>query len=175
MNAALENRSMVFSHGLTLAARIVFSNRTYSSLAVLVAAVMWIVFNVLDGLLFFSPVVTYYYPLPDDAIPGLILSILTATLIGIVVSMNVFIVRSKLKADKSSFLSGSTLGTISSMCAGCSSVGFYLASTFGFAGVAASSFLANYQLPLRLVAFALLILAYYAAHKRIVANCKVAT
>jgi hypothetical protein len=89
--------------------------------------------------------------------------------------MNAFIVRSKLKADKSSVLSGSTLGTVSSMCAGCSSVGFYLASTFGTAGVAASSFLSNYQLPFRLVALALLILAYYAAHKRVVANCKVAT
>ena len=175
MNATLVRRLMVFSSGLTLAARIVFSNRGYSSLAALVAAVMWIVFNVLDGLLFFSPVVNFYYPLPGDAVPGFILSVVTATMVGIVVSMNLFIVRSRLKADKSSFLSGSTLGTVSSMCAGCSSVGFYLASTFGAAGVATSSFLANYQIPLRLVALALLVLAYYAAHKRIVANCKVAT
>jgi hypothetical protein len=61
------------------------------------------------------------------------------------------------------------------MCAGCSSVGFYLASTFGAAGVAASSFLANYQFPLRLAALALLIVAYYAASKKIVASCKVTT
>ncbi|HEY8139583.1 MAG TPA: hypothetical protein VIE86_00705 [Nitrososphaera sp.] len=175
MNAALEIKLMGFTSGSTLAARIVFSNRAYWVLAVLVAAAMWIVFNVLDGLLFFSPIVNFYYPIPDDAIPGFILSIITAALVGIVVSMNVFMVRSKLKADKSSVLSGSTLGTVSSMCAGCSSVGFYLASTFGAAGVAASSFLSNYQLPLRLVALALLILAYYAAHKRVVANCKVAT
>lgn len=175
MNTALGNKLMGITTGSAMAARIVFSNRAYSVLAVLVAAAMWVVFNVLDGLLFFSPVVNFYFPIPDDAIPGFILSIITAAAVGIVVSMNVFIVRSKLKADKSSILSGSTLGTVSSMCAGCSSVGFYLASTFGVAGVAASSFLSNYQFPLRLVALALLIFAYYAAHRRIVSNCKVAT
>lgn len=166
---------MESTSGSTLAARIVFSNRAYATLAVLVAAAMWLVFNMLDGLLFFSPFVNFYYPIPDDAMPGFFLSIITVALVGIVVSMNVFTVRSKLKADKSSVLSGSTLGTVSSMCAGCSSVGFYLASSFGAAGVAASSFLSNYQLPLRLVALALLIFAYYAAHKRVVANCKMAT
>jgi hypothetical protein len=86
--------------------------------------------------------------------------------------MNVYLFR-KLSArgNKTPFLSGSTLGTVSSMCAGCSSVGFYLAATFGTAGVAASTFLSNYQLPLRLLAIGLLVWAYYSAHRRIAKSC----
>lgn len=153
--------------------RMVFSNKAYVALAAAIAIISWIIFNVFDGLLFFSPVVAFYYPLPIDAVPGFVLSNITAALMGIIVSMNVYVFRnSRAKASKSSFFSGSTLGTVSSMCAGCSSFGFYLATLFGTAGVAASTFLSNYQIPLRLVAIGLLIWAYYSAHRQ-VAGCKI--
>lgn len=153
------------------AARMVFSNKSYVALAVAVAAVFWVVFNILDGILLLSPP-AFYYPIPDDALPGFMLSHVTAALVGVVVSMNVYLFKNlRAKGSKTPFLSGSTLGTVSSMCAGCSSVGFYLAATFGTAGVAASTFLSNYQLPLRLLAIGLLIWAYYSAHKRITKSC----
>jgi len=151
---------------------LVFSNRTYAALSVAVAAAFWIIFNVLDGLLFFSPVVTFYYPLPEDSVPGFILSNITAALVGIVVSMNVYIFRNQKLRFGTSFFSGSTLGTVSSMCASCSSIGFFLVTTFGAAGVLASSFMTNYQLPLRLVAISLLIWAYYSAHRQITTSCR---
>ena len=155
------------------AARMVFSNKTYIALAAAVAVVFWTIFNVLDGLILLSPL-NFYYPIPADALPGFILSHVTAALVGVVVSMNVYMFKNlRAKGDKAPFLSGSTLGTVSSMCAGCSSVGFYLAATFGTAGVAASTFLSNYQLPLRLLAIGLLIWAYYSAHKRIAKSCAV--
>lgn len=155
-----------------LSARMVFSGKSYIALAAAVAIAFWIVFNALDGLLLFSPFLNFYYPIPQDAIPGFILSNVTAPLIGVVVSMNIYIVRnSGSGASKSSFFSGSGLGTVSSMCAGCSSVGFYLATTFGTAGVAASTILSNYQLPLRLLAIGLLAWAYYSAHRRITKSC----
>jgi hypothetical protein len=160
------------STSVVLSARMVFSDKSYIALTVAVTVAFWIIFNVLDGLLFFSPVVNFYYPIPEDAIPGFIMSNIMAPLLGVIVSMNVYVVRnSKTGMNKSSFFSGSTLGTVSSMCAGCSSVGFYLATIFGAAGVATSSFLSNYQLPLRLLAIALLIWAYYSAHKRITKSC----
>jgi hypothetical protein len=160
------------SASVALSARMVFSDKSYVALAAAVAVAFWIIFNVLDGLLFFSPIVNFYYPIPQDAVPGFILSNIMAPLLGIVVSMNVYIFRnSKAGMNKSSFFSGSTLGTVSSMCAGCSSVGFYLATTFGAAGVAASSFMSNYQLPLRLLALGLLVWAYYSAHRRITRSC----
>ena len=160
------------SNTVTLSVRLVFSNRTYAALSVAVAAAFWIIFNVLDGLLFFSPVVTFYYPLPEDSVPGFILSNITAALVGIVVSMNVYIFRNHKLRFGTSFFSGSTLGTVSSMCASCSSIGFFLVTTFGAAGVLASSFMTNYQLPLRLVAISLLIWAYYSAHRQITTSCR---
>jgi hypothetical protein len=151
----------------------VFSSKSYVMLAVAVAVVFWVIFNILDGILLLSPP-AFYYPIPDDALPGFMLSHVTAALVGIVVSMNVYLFRNlRAKGSKTPFLSGSTLGTVSSMCAGCSSVGFYLAATFGTAGVAASTFLSNYQLPLRLIAIGLLVWAYYSAHKRIAKSCAV--
>ncbi len=155
------------------AARMVFSNKTYIALAAAVTVVFWTIFNVLDGLILLSPP-NFYYPIPADALPGFVLSHVTAALVGVVVSMNVYMFRNlRAKGGKAPFLSGSTLGTMSSMCAGCSSVGFYLAATFGTAGVAASTFLSNYQLPLRLLAVGLLIWAYYSAQKRIAKSCAV--
>jgi hypothetical protein len=153
--------------------KMVFSNKTYVALAAAIALVSWTVFNVFDGLLFFSPVVAFYYPLPKDAVAGFVLSNITAVLLGIIVSMNVYVFRnSRSKTSKSSFFSGSTLGTVSSMCAGCSSFGFYLATLFGTAGLAASTFLSNYQIPLRLVSIGLLAWAYYSAHRQ-VAGCRI--
>lgn len=153
------------------AARMVFSNKSYAVLAAAIAVTFWTIFNVLDGLILLSPF-NFYYPIPADAIPGFFLSHVTAALVGAVVSMNVYMFRNvRAKGGKAPLLSGSTLGTVSSMCAGCSSVGFYLAATFGTAGVAASTFLSHYQLPLRLVAVGLLVWAYYSVHKRIAKSC----
>lgn len=158
--------------GMGLSARMVFSEKFYMGLAIAVSIAFWIILNVLDGLLFFSPVVNFYYPIPQDAILGFILTNIMSILIGIVTSMNIYVLRnSRTGINKSSFFSGSTIGTVSSICAGCSSVGFYLATTFGAAGVAASSLMSNYQLPLRLLAIGLLILTYYSAHKRITRSC----
>ncbi|MGI0012469.1 MAG: hypothetical protein ACREBU_03355 [Nitrososphaera sp.] len=161
------------SNNLALSLRVVFSNRSYVALAAGVAFAFWIIFNFLDGLLFFSPVVAFYYPFPEDAVPGFVLSNITAALVGIVVSMNVYIFRNHSMRFGSSFFSGSALGTVSSMCASCSSVGFFLVTTFGGAGVVASSFMSNYQVPLRLVAVGLLVWAYYSAHRRVTASCTV--
>jgi len=153
--------------------RIVFSRKVYVLLAAVSAFVLWTLFNILDGLILLSPMLTFYLPIPADAIPGFILSILTASLAGVVISMNLFIFFAGVKIRNASFLSGSTLGTMSSMCASCSSVGFYLASTFGVAGVAASSFLSTYQLPLRIVAIAILAVALFTSQRKIAKACRI--
>jgi hypothetical protein len=59
------------------------------ALAAAVAIASWIVFNVFDGFMFFEPIINFYYPLPEDAVPGFILSNVTAALLGIIASMNV--------------------------------------------------------------------------------------
>jgi hypothetical protein len=153
----------------------VFSNKYYVTIAAISACLLWISFNILDGLILLSPTASFYLPIPEDALPGFFLSFITAILAGLVIAMNVFLFRKGSRLGKVSLLSGSTIGTISSMCVSCSSAGFYVASTFGVAGVAASSFLTNLQMPLRIVAIALLLLALVMAQRKIVKACRIST
>src|ERR671939_2022749 len=76
---------------MLISIKLVFSHWIYIALAGTIAAIFWIVFNVFEQLLFFSPIVVFY--LPEDAITGFILSNITAILLGIVVSMNVYVLR----------------------------------------------------------------------------------
>lgn len=148
-----------------------FPNWLYIVLAGVVSSILWIIFSIFDQLLFFSPIFVFY--LPDDAAIGFILSTISTVLMGIVVSMNVYIVKhsGNLKVTIGSLFSGSTLSMISSTCASCSSVGFLLVSTFGGAGVTASAFLSNYQIPLRIMSVALLVWALYSASSKLTGNC----
>ena len=152
--------------------RIVFSGWPYLSIAAITTAIFWTVFSIFDQLLFFSPIVIFY--LPDDAVIGFILSTLTSILLGIIVSMNLYVLKhSKLKMNLASFFSGSTVSVLASTCASCSSLGFLLVSTFGGAGIAASTFLSNYQTPLRVLSIVLLIWALYSIINKLSQTCKI--
>jgi len=155
--------------------KLVFAKRFNIAVAAGSAFALWAVFNILDGLILLSPVLTFYLPIPEDALPGFVLSVVTAVLAGVIITMNIFLFNSGSHMAKASMLSGSSLGTISSVCASCSSIGFYLASTFGFAGVAASSFMSTYQLPLRIAAVGILVFALVSAQRRIQKTCKMPT
>src|ERR671938_457134 len=104
--------------------KIVFSHWAYIALAGTIATIFWIVFNVFEQLLFFAPIVVFY--LPEDAITSFILSNITAILLGIVVSINVYVLKHSrsVKFNAASFFSGSSIGVLSSTCASCSSLGF---------------------------------------------------
>src|ERR671932_192072 len=154
---------------MPFAFKVTFSKPTYIAIAGAVFTVFWIVFNSFDQLLFFSPIVTFY--LPDDAIVGFILTNITSILMGMLVAMNVYVIRnSKIRLDKS-LLSGSILGIASSACASCSSIGFLVISTFGGFGVVATDLLTNYQTPLRIASICILTWALYSVHNRIAKSC----
>jgi len=88
--------------------------------------------------------------------------------------MNVYAIRhSKLKIGIASFFSGSSVSVLSSTCASCSSLGFLLVSTLGGAGVAASSFLSNYQTPLRVLSIAFLIWALLSISNKLTKGCTI--
>jgi hypothetical protein len=146
------------------------SDRLYVAIAAAVFATFWIVLNVFDQLLFFSPVVTFY--LPDDTITGFILTNITSVLMGILVAMNVYIFRNsiRLKFDKSIF-SGSLLAIASSACASCSSIGFLVTSTFGGFGIVTIDLLTNYQTPLRVISIVILLWALYHVQNKIIKPC----
>ncbi|MGD9673862.1 MAG: hypothetical protein AB7U98_10345 [Candidatus Nitrosocosmicus sp.] len=141
----------------------------YTGISAIVFTIFWIIFNMFDQLLFFSPILYFY--IPADAQVGFIITSVSAALLGIVISMNVYVIRTfKVRLNRS-LLSGSLLGIISSACASCSSIGFLIISTFGGAGIIATGFLTNYQIPLRLLSIAILIWALYVVHNKITKSC----
>jgi hypothetical protein len=160
-------------YAMLLSIKIVFISWIYIVLAGAVASIFWIIFNIFDQLLFFSPVFVFY--LPDDAFVGFVLSNITAILLGIMVSMNIYVLRHSHRSDTSfaSFFSGSTISVISSTCTSCSSLGFLLVSVLGGAGVTASTILSNYQMPLRMVSITLLIWAFYSTSNKLTKNCSI--
>jgi hypothetical protein len=140
------------------------------------------VFTSIDQLLFFSPVLAFY--LSKDAVVDFILSNITAGLLGVVISMNIYALRQRrhslnnegkkigTTSTAASLFSGSSLGILSTACASCSSsLGFVLLSVFGSGlGVTLSTFLSNYQIPLHIVSVAILLWSYYSISKSIVAE-----
>jgi hypothetical protein len=153
--------------------KLVFSHWTYITLSGTIAAIFWIIFNVFEQLLFFYPIIVFY--LPDDAIVGFILSSTTASILGMVVSMNVYALKHSrdLKLmNATSFFSGSSIGILSSICASCTSLGFLLASTLGGAGLTLSTILSNYQTPLRILSIMFLLWACYSVSIRLNKGCK---
>jgi len=152
--------------------KIVFSKWSYILIAFATALAFWIVSSILDQLLYFTPIVFFY--LPEDAVVGFILATIISILLGIIVSMNIYVFKNtRMKIKTASFFSGSSLGVLSSTCASCSSLGFLLVSTLGAAGVTASSFLSNYQIPLRLLSIGLLAWAYYSVSRGLMKSCTI--
>jgi hypothetical protein len=157
---------------LPLSLRSVFSHIFYITLSTAIALTFWIIFNLFEQLIFFWPVWVFY--LPEDALLGFVVTTIIAILLGILISMNIYVIRnSRLKITKSSLFSGTGLSILSSTCVSCSSIGFLLISTFGGLGIVISNFLSTYQLPLRILSIAVLLFALYSIHKRITKNCVV--
>ena len=79
--------------------------------------------------------------------------------------MNIF--RVKLISDTKK-IGGSIVGTIVGASAGacsCGPIGFSVITTFGTAGSVASSFLTNYEIPLRLISIGILVLVFFTTIK----------
>ncbi|MEM2759904.1 MAG: hypothetical protein QXU32_08095 [Nitrososphaerales archaeon] len=152
--------------------RLVFSNKINVVIALSISSSFFVIFNILDEHLFFSPVVAFY--VSPDAYTNFVLSTAIITLLGIVISMHSYsfsAVGASLK-EKSALLSGSFVAIATGAC-GCSSLGFAIISAFGGTGIAATSFLTTYQSPLRIASLAVLIYAYYSVRKIIIRNCTV--
>jgi hypothetical protein len=155
---------------LPVSVKLVFSTPTYILIAIAVAVPFWILFNTFDQVIFFEPIWIFY--LPEDAMTGFILTTAISILLGMLISMNIYVIRhSNLRIQSGSLLSGSSLSIISGVCSSCSSVGFLLISTFGSIGVVTSNLLTIYQIPLRIISLVILIFALYTVHRRITQSC----
>ena len=153
--------------------RIVFVARIYVVLAGALTLATWVILTWLDEYLFFQPILIF--DVPPTRIPNFSLVVLISVLSGIAISMNIF----RLARLRRSFgrsgrtgLTGSTVAFIAGVC-GCNSVGFAIISLLGTAGGLATSFVSNYQLPLRILSVVLLIASLYSVSRSIVKECQV--
>lgn len=110
----------------------------------------------------------------QSSLLGFLLIIVISALSGIVVSANVFRIRMLRKSAKNMTrgILGSIIGASAGACS-CGSIGFAVISTFGAVGGIATSFLTNYELPLRIASIAILGYTLYTSTKALSTECKI--
>ncbi|KAF6246241.1 hypothetical protein C6990_10190 [Nitrosopumilus sp. b3] len=123
--------------------------------------------------LFFEPF--FAFQLPVDWILSFVLIIIVSGLVALVTSLAVFQMRTiKANSKKTGTgIVGSVIGVGAGICTSCGQIGFTIISTFGVAGATSLSFLTEYEIPIRLLAIAILSGTYFVMIKGITKGCKV--
>ena len=155
------------------AIKLVFSNYKYVALASVIFVGLLIPLLILSEYVFLEPYVVSH--LPSGTELGFVLIVVISALSGLVLSMNIFRInnfRSNAKRKMSGGILGSIIGAAAGACS-CGPVGFAVISTFGAVGGVATSFLTNYEIPIRLLSIAILVFTYYTTAKSLKVECKI--
>ncbi|MFM8658393.1 MAG: hypothetical protein ACKOCQ_00415 [Candidatus Nitrosotenuis sp.] len=150
---------------------LVFSNRQYAGLAGIVFGIMFVLLLSLSEFVFFEPYLVFYVPLDRILNFGLIVTV--SVLSGLVIPMNVYLLKTIQKAKRvgGGFL-GSLIGASAGACS-CGPVGFSIVSTFGTVGGTATAFLTTYEIPLRILSIGILGFVLYNTKKSLGNSCKI--
>ena len=150
---------------------LVFSNRAYVALACVIFAGLLFPLLLVSEYVFLEPYFVGHVSPGTEF--GLLLIVALAGLSGVVIPMNVYRIRilSMSRKKISGGVFGSIVGSVAGAC-GCGPVGFALFSTFGSLGAAASAFLSNYEVPIRLAAIGLLAITYYTTARSLRSECE---
>ena len=151
--------------------KLVFSNYRYSTISILITFGLFFSLSIVSEYLFIEPYVVFsVYP---DTEFNFSLIVIISILAGMVVGMNIFRVRLVKKVRKiGSSITGTVIGASAGACS-CGPIGFSIITTFGTTGSIASSFLTNYEIPLRLISIAILVLVLWTTLKSISRECKI--
>jgi len=151
--------------------KLVFSNFKYLILASTIFVSMMIGLLILSEYIFLEPYVVAH--LPSGSELGFVLIVILSALSALVIPMNIFRI-SVLKSSKQKMgggIFGSIIGAAAGACS-CGPIGFAVISTFGSVGAAATAFLTNYEIPLRIIAIAILAVTYFTTVKSLKVECK---
>ncbi len=151
--------------------KLVYSNFKYVVLAFTIFVPMMIGLLILSEYIFLEPYVVAH--LPSGSELGFVLIVILSALSALVIPMNIFRI-SVLKSSKRKMgggIFGSIIGAAAGACS-CGPVGFAVISTFGSVGAAATAFLTNYEIPLRIIAIAILVVTYFTTVKSLKVECK---
>ena len=152
--------------------KLIFSNFKFLALSVIIFLSMMILLLLVSEFIFLEPYFVTHIPSGSEL--GFILIITLSTLSALVIPMNLFRI-TNLKNSKQK-MSGSIFGSIVGSAAGacsCGPIGFAVISTFGSVGATATAFLTNYEIPIRVVAIAILAITYFTTIKSLKTECKV--
>ena len=151
--------------------KLVFSNYRYSTISILITLGLFFSLSIVSEYLFIEPYVVFAV-YPDTAF-NFSLIVIISILAGMVVGMNIFRVRLVKKVRKiGSSITGTVIGASAGACS-CGPIGFSIITTFGTTGSIASSFLTNYEIPLRLISIAILVLVLWTTLKSVSKECKI--
>jgi len=151
--------------------KLVYSNFKYVLLASAIFVLMMIGLLILSEFIFLEPYVVAH--LPSGSELGFVLIVMLSALSALVIPMNIFRINI-LKSSKRKMgggIFGSIIGTVAGACS-CGPVGFAVISTFGSVGAAATAFLTNYEIPIRIIAIAILAVTYFTTAKSLKVECK---
>lgn len=152
--------------------KLVFSNLRYVVLACIIFTSMLLGLLILSEYIFLEPYVVGHVPSGSEF--GFVLIVMLSSLSALVLPMNIFRInilkRSKQKMSGGIF--GSIIGAAAGACS-CGPVGFAVISTFGSVGATATSFLTNYETPIRIVAIAILVVTFFTTIKSLRIECKI--
>ncbi len=151
--------------------KLVYSNFKYVVLASTIFVLMLIGLLILSEYIFLEPYVVAH--LPSGSELGFVLIVILSALSALVIPMNIFRI-SVLKSSKQKMgggIFGSIIGAAAGACS-CGPIGFAVISTVGSVGAAATAFLTNYEIPLRIIAIAILIVTYFTTVKSLKVECK---
>ena len=152
--------------------KLVFSNFKYLILSSLIFISMTIGLLILSEYVFLEPYVIGHVPSGSEL--GFVLIVILSALSALVLPMNIFRINilktSKQKMGGGVF--GSIIGAAAGACS-CGPVGFAVISTFGSVGATATSFLTNYETPIRIIAIVILVITFFTTIKSLKVECKI--
>ena len=152
--------------------KVIFSNFKFLALSVIIFSSMMVLLLLVSEFIFLEPYFVTHIPSGSEL--GFILIITLSALSALVIPMNLFRIINLKNAKQK--MSGSIFGSIVGSAAGacsCGPIGFAVISTFGSVGATATAFLTNYEIPIRVVAIAILAITYFTTIKSLKTECKV--
>lgn len=152
--------------------KLVFSNRFYIVLSVVIFTSMLIGLLILSEYVFLDPYIVGYISQGTEF--GFVLIVILSILSALVIPMNIYRINilKKSKGKMSGSVFSSFIGSAAGACS-CGPIGFAVVSTFGSVGATTLAFLTSFELPIRIGAIALLAFTYYATVKSLKIECEV--
>jgi len=152
--------------------KLVFSNFKYLILSTVFFSTMMIGLLILSEYIFLEPYVVSHIPSGTEL--GFVLILIISALSALVIPMNIFRINilKKSKQKMSGGIFGSVIGAAAGACS-CGPIGFAVISTFGSVGATATTFLTNYEIPIRIIAIGILTITYFTTIRSLKIECKI--